>query len=331
MATPDPIPTFAELEEDALRVRVSAGFWPLASWSWIEIVGDDRKGWLQGQQTNDLRTLEPGGSLELCFCSPTGQLLADGKLWDFGDSYVLGLPTGGAETVLRRFEEMVFLEDVRAQPLGPVTAVTVQGASATARLSELVSLPSLDSGVGEMAGLSLRCLRSDRSGVGGWDLLLDGSADAALQILGERFPSVPPAAVGLLRIEAGIPLLGVDTDSKTLPPELGPAYQEAHISYTKGCYTGQEVLMRMHSRGHTNRTWMGLVCEEAVRAGDAVRSPRRPDAGKVTSTVGRVAAAMIRREAAFAGEEVEVETFAGTVRAELRAMPMFAQPGSTPV
>lgn len=51
------------------------------------------------------------------------------------------------------------------------------------------------------------------------------------------------------------PEFGVDTHEKTLPPELGPLFEEKYLNYNKGCYTGQEVLQRIHSRGHTNRTW----------------------------------------------------------------------------
>ena len=86
--------------------------------------------------------------------------------------------------------------------------------------------------------------------------------------------------------------------------------------------------MRIHTQGHTNRTWMGLVCEGPVPVGAAVASPVRADAGKVTSVAfsprfGPIAAAMLRREAAAAGGFVEVDTPDGPVRAEVRSMPLY--------
>ncbi|MFX6234584.1 tRNA-modifying protein YgfZ, partial [Acinetobacter baumannii] len=67
-----------------------------------------------------------------------------------------------------------------------------------------------------------------------------------------------------LELRAGNPRLGGDTTQKTLPPELGPAFESRTVSYTKGCYMGQEVLMRIHSRGHTNRTWVCLTSAEPL-------------------------------------------------------------------
>lgn len=325
MSTSETTGTIAQTEQEVGRLRESAALWPLEAWSWIEVVGDDRKGWLQGQQTNDLRTLDAGGSLKMCFCSPTGQLQADGTLWDCGDRYVLAVPRGGADEVLRRFDEMVFLEDVSARLMDAPAALTIQGPRASSDLGELLELPLLDSGAASIAGAPCRCFRSDRSGWGGWDLVFESLAEAAIRELEARFSALSPAAVEAVRIGAGIPKLGVDTDGRTLPPELGPAYEEAHISYAKGCYTGQEVLMRLHSRGHTNRTWMGLLCDEPVERGALVRSERREDAGKVTSAMGPLAASMVRNEAAIEGEAVEVESSAGRVRAELRHMPLVAR------
>jgi folate-binding protein YgfZ len=121
------------------------------------------------------------------------------------------------------------------------------------------------------------------------------------------------------RIEAGIPKRGVDFTEKTLPPELGPAFEARHVSYNKGCYMGQEVLMRMHSRGHTNKTWVGILLDSPVEVDAVVWHESRADAGVVTSAavsprLGPIAAAMLRNEAAQEGAEVRVGEVRGVVK-----------------
>jgi folate-binding protein YgfZ len=128
-------------------------------------------------------------------------------------------------------------------------------------------------------------------------------------------------------LEAGIPLWGIDMDDRVLPPEMGPHFEAEHISYAKGCYTGQEILMRMHSRGHANRTWVGLVAVAPVDAGSRVVY-EGGDSGIVTSVapspmLGFIAAAMLRKEATKPGEMVSVITPSATVRAEVRPMPLL--------
>jgi len=121
------------------------------------------------------------------------------------------------------------------------------------------------------------------------------------------------------RIELGIPKRSFDYTEKTLPPELGLAFEKKFISYNKGCYTGQEVLMRIHSRGHTNKTWVGLLLDQPVQAGSIVSHESREDAGVITSAAispefGPIASAMLRNEASQDGEEVSVQGVKGIVR-----------------
>ena len=117
-------------------------------------------------------------------------------------------------------------------------------------------------------------------------------------------------------------------NEKTFPPEMGKAFEERHVSYSKGCYMGQEVLMRIHSRGHTNKTWVGLASEKPLEVGASVGHRLRSDSGIVTSAVfspdfGYIGAAMVRNEAAFEGEVVQVTTSQGIVEAEVRQMPIL--------
>ncbi len=252
------------------------------------VSGADRMSWLQGQVTNDMRLLQPGGQIDLLVCTPTGQVVADCRLWDLGDSYLLLAPGCQREVLIRRLSSMIILEDVAVEDVSD-------------RYFLLSTLgPS-----------SVRAIANDRwapsnaLAAGGFDYLL---SEQDLMEFGEavRINAVPVGgtAFDITRIEDGIPKYGHEIDAKTLPQEMGKRFEERYISYTKGCYTGQETIMRIHSRGHTNRSLVGLLFDTPVRDGDAVTADAEP-VGSVTSAchsvaLGRpIALAVIKNE--FAG------------------------------
>jgi len=224
---------------------------------------------------------------------------------------------------------MVILEDVEAKDLTSEFALfTVQGPNASRALQRHIPLPTLDAADAEGENGPVTVLRSDRTGSGGWDLLVPRSNSALPAALRKTFEPILPEAFDAARLEAGIPAAGRDWDCRTLPPELGPAFEASHISYRKGCYTGQEVLMRIHSRGHTNRTWVALISDRPMGAGSGVSHPRRKDAGVVTSSChspdfGFVAGAMLRNEALSEGDSVFVQNGRETIEAEIRYMPIL--------
>jgi folate-binding protein YgfZ len=311
------------------RLRDDCGMIELAEISLVTLKGDDRKGWLQGQVTNNVRLLESGASSMFCFCEPTGHLLAICEAWALSDRIVMTTAKATEEALLRRIEQMVVMEDVRAESSAEThRMISVQGPRATAELGRLVSLPSLDSGEAQLGESSVYCLRSNRTGMGGWDVWVPADQAKALGILRDAFAPIAWEAYDIARLEAGIPSYGRDATAKTMPPELGGFFSSRHINYNKGCYVGQEVLMRMHSRGHTNRTWMGLISEQPMEVGATVAHPRRPDAGLITSAIyspdfGNIGAAMLRNEAASDGETVIVKTSGGDIEAEVRPMPLL--------
>ena len=310
-------------------LREHSGLLNLPHLALLSLKGDDRKGWLQGQATNDVRKLENGASSVFCLTAITGHLMSVCESWAVRDQILITCPDQTKLNVLKRVEQMVIMEDVVAEDVSDAfQLLSVQGPSATARLSKLLTLPSLDSGESEFEGASVFVLRSNRTGLGGWDVWISNSESAAIEALRLEFNPVSHEAYNIARLEAGIPLFGSDMGEKTFPPEMGRAFEERHVSYSKGCYMGQEVLMRIHSRGHTNRTWVGLLADAPMDLGATVSQNLRSDAGIVTSSAlspdfGHIGAAMIRNEFAFDGETVEVLTERGTVDAEVKMMPFL--------
>ncbi|GIV01279.1 MAG: folate-binding protein [Fimbriimonadales bacterium] len=300
---------YAAVRETAALLRPNANLV-------LQITGEDRKTWLQGQITNDVLGLGPRGSLGFCVLKPTGQILAHGRLWDAPESLYCVLPNPPREAVLDRLETMIILEDVQIQPLDDHTLLSLQGPEASEALSSLVELPTLDLGFGDAPnGERVILLRHDRTGEGGWDVLGSPAAIEAIASELSDFPTLSEEEWNVLRLERGEPMAGVDYDERTLVMELGRHFVEEHISFTKGCYTGQEVVERIRSRGHTNRTWVGLRSQAPLEAGSHVywtdEEGDEQVVGKVTSACvsplfGPIAAAMLRNEAARSGEPVRV-------------------------
>lgn len=311
------------------HLRDDCGLIDLGNWSLLELSGDDRKGWLQGQITNDLRRFESGASTSFCVCAPTGQLLCAYDAWALGDRFAITCDKGGEAALIQRVAQMVILEDVKFADVSKAYRMfSIQGPSATKRLGEFVDLPNLDAGQATLFGSEVLLLRSNRTGLGGWDVWFKSTRRKLAEQLRAAIPGVGQGAYQAARLEAGYPAFGKDYDARTLPPELGEAFEARHISYSKGCYTGQEVLMRMHSRGHANRQWVGLLTDSEVPAGSVVKHRVRGEVGKVTSAAnspdyGPIAGAMIRKETAEEREELWVVAPGGEVPAEVKRMPIL--------
>lgn len=288
----------------------------------LEVRGEDRKAWLQGQITNDVRPLQIGGAFSFCVCLPTGQIVAICDGWRLEDRYLITTNTSSIEALKERLQAAIIMEDVQVNDLTQdYQAFSVQGPTATRRLGDLLAVPTMDAGFATLGKAEVLCLRTNRTGLGGWDVLVPAGTKTPWT---KDFEKVDDHAYRIAQLEAGIPRQGLDTDAKTLPPELGPAFTAKHVSFSKGCYTGQEVLMRIHSRGHTNKTWVGLFTESFVPVGTPLIHMGKNEVGVIASSCdspsyGPIAAAYVRNEAAFDGEEL----MAGDVPCELRHMPLL--------
>lgn len=316
---------FGSIEQEYRSLRESAAWLDFSAETKLTFAGEDRKGWLQGQVTNDLRNLDSGAFVEACLLNPTGQIIADMDFWGLDDSIVSLSPLMQHEATKTRLNQMLILEDVQITDLTSTHGIiSVQGPEASAALSEAFTLPRLEAGFAETKSGRLILLRHDRTGSGGWDILFP--VESANDVV-KMVKSIKPAGMAawnIARIESGFPLFGQDMTNRTLAMELGRQFIDRNISFNKGCYTGQEVVMRIHARGHTNRTWVGLIGSGDMPVGASIGHPERKDAGEVTSAalspeLGPIASAMLRVEVARSGEIVKI----GDVEAEVVPMPLL--------
>lgn len=316
-----------EVFQSYRRLRDECGRVELPDRKMIELVGDDAVGWLQGQATNDLRNLQPGAYVNFCLCKPTGQIESVNSLWVMNGRTIVMSDQAGIDVLLDRLQRLVILERVSAE-VPDVQLIFVQGPTASQYLSQFLTLPQLNCGEGTIDGVDVTVLRSNKTGSGGWVVMVPTAATEVAQRIVSDLSTIDREAYRIACLEFGTPAMGADIDSKVLPPELGKAFESANISYKKGCYMGQEVLMRIYSRGHTNRTWMGMFTSDPVSAGDLIVHPRRDNAGVITNfanspDMGFIAAGFVRREIAYNGELVTIQTATGPVEAELQQMPLL--------
>lgn len=255
--------------------------WRIPNGEILRLSGRDATEWLQGQVTQDVRNLT--GWAEACFTSATGQLQAHVYLRPADDG--VEVVTGQPHVVRQRVDQFVVMEDITLETVQEEAwiATSRQPFAGFVRVGPLWLTPQSEP-------------RVDRGHCQWW---VCEEADAT--------------TVNALEIEAGIPRWGIDTSDKTLPPELGPAFEARTISYRKGCYTGQEVLMRIHSRGHTNRTWICLRSETPLIAGSVVTAHGNT-AGTVHRVAGNLATATLKNDYAADGTVVSVDGVEATVK-----------------
>lgn len=254
----------------------------------VRVSGADRMEWLQGQTTQDLRGMEAGSAARGCFLTPLGQIEAIVRAAVLEDAVVL--VTDHPRVVLNRVEQFVIMEEVEAALL-PGDVWTIQGRDAE-------SLLSTDAGRRD----GQIWLKSRRSAEGGWDIVGQPSFD---------FPEADPGLLDAAMLEAGEPVLGLDSPEKAVPADLGEAFFASHVSTTKGCYQGQEVVHRMWSRGKAPKRWCVLAgLDGPVDKGTAVLFEGKP-AGAVMRSVfsprkGWLASVMASSQAAESGQRLEV-------------------------
>jgi len=204
---------------------------------YFRITGTDRLEWLQGQITQDLRLILPGEWRRTALLTATGQLASDGGVWMFDDQIILGLDRHAAGHTADTLQTRIIMEDVQFHALPPATTIL-----------ESTAPPGF-------------AIRTEHTGTQGFDSFEPNASARGL----------PTADYNILRVEAAIPIGGIDYDSRTLAMEMGDYFIDTRIAFGKGCYTGQEVVERIRARGRTNRQWVGLSSENPIEPGDGIR------------------------------------------------------------
>jgi len=322
----------APSEEYAL-VRRQVGFLDRADFGVLELTGRDRSSFLHALVSNEIKALGPGQGCAATLLDIHGKVQVVLFVWVADDRvFVVTPPAMAAKTAEALdhylFSEKVAIEDVSrekalfvlAGPRARETSDRLTGARPPESpwshvVAKLGDIPvRLVSGGGETGEAEV------------WIMCSLAEASRVREALaGTGVKPIGPEAFESLRIEAGTPLFGRDVDESVLLPEIP---FENLLSHTKGCYPGQEVVVRIRDRGHVNRMLRGLVLE-----GDQV-PPQGAEIGVDDAAIGKVtsatrsfglarpiALAFVRRQHAEPGTRVAVRFGETAVAAAVSALP----------
>jgi glycine cleavage system T protein len=280
---------FTNSSDEYWTVRNTAGFADISHLGLLSVTGKDRISFLNGLLTNDISKVSENGGVHTVLLNTKARVLAD--LYLYGEEDQLLADTGEAPAVKVKdiLDRFIITEDVQLYDSSDdLVHITVQGPKSAQALKEIIGLDIQDLKPLEHKTLGpSRIIARDRTGQTGYDIILprDESeavwqafllkgGDLGLRPIGLR-------ALDILRLEAGLPKYGVDVDENTIVLEAG--YRDA-ISFTKGCYMGQEVVARATHIGRVNKQLVKIEfdAKDAPAKGSKLFSDGR-DAGFLTS------------------------------------------------
>ncbi len=306
----------ASLSAEYLAVTEGCGLLDRSERGKLALSGADAKSFLQGQVTNDVEALGAGGGCYAAFLTPKGKMLGDLRVLDVGEELLLDTERVALQALfnmIRRFSvgydaqlhkrtlERGLLSLIGPNADGVLGEMAPPGAEHSHRAVELAQVQAL--AIRTDVGIDLLCDASDT------EALTD-----AVAVLGVAGVSEPTAEI--VRVERGRPRYGVDLDESVIPQEAD--LNERAVSFTKGCYVGQETVARLYYRGKPNRHLRGVRSDDPLTAGDELHHDGRL-VGRLTSAatsprLGHIGLALLRREAppgsrlavADAGQQAEV-------------------------
>ena len=340
--------------------RRGAAFIDLSGRGRIVLTGAERMPYLQGLLTNDVAALRPGEGCYSAYLTPQGRMAADMAVVNLGAEVLLDVDAGVTATLVDRLREFVFTEDVTVEDRTSAwSALAVHGPAAAGVVADLVrpaddgaplgaealgALPEYRQRPGRFGDAPVAVVRSDEIGETGFVLYADAGAARPLAgaLAGAGAAALDAETFALLRLEAGRPAFPADMDGSTIPLEAG--IESRAISETKGCYVGQEVIVRILHRGQGRvaRRLVGLRFDPGdppPEAGAALHAADRPEAepvGAVTTArrspaLGRaIGMGYVKREFAAPGTELAAAHGDRRVTAVVAARPFLPLPTAVP-
>ena len=327
----------SRLDAEYRALTESCGLLDRSARGKLALTGSGAKEFLAGQVTNDIEALSPGSGCYAAFLTPKGKMLGDLRVLDLGDELFLDTERVALQALFDRVRRFKIGYDVELHKrtvecsllslIGPTTQTIatrfVAGAITTQRAGdhEVGALVGQDAERGngasdhdvralalpdaehsnvrvEIDGLAVVLARTEV----GVDIICNASDHEAVgqALLAAGAHSVSEPAAEIIRVEHGRPRYGIDLDDTVIPQEAG--LNERAVSFTKGCYVGQETVARLHYKGKPNRHLRGLRLSEPVGPGAELQLGER-SVGRLSSSVlsprhGPIGLALVRREAA---------------------------------
>ena len=266
----------------------------------LALSGAEAAAFLQGQVSNDIDALAPGTGCYAALLTPKGKMLGDLRVLATGDELLLDTERPALQelfNMIRRFSIGYDVELHKRTLARGLLSLIGPGATIVAAGAAGLGASEHDHLTAELGGIPVRAIRTDL----GLDLLCEAADTEGLRaaLLDAGALPVSEAAAETVRIEHGRPRYGIDLDDSVIPQEAG--LNERAVSFTKGCYVGQETVARLFYRGKPNRLLRGLRSGEPLAPGaELLRDGRvvaRVTSSAISPRFGPIALALVRREA----------------------------------
>lgn len=288
----------------------------------IEVAGAEAVMFLNGLITNDVKTLENSSWMLAAFPNAQGRLLALVRVLRSGDKFLFDTDEATYEKVLQNLLRFTLAGDFKVQDLtGNFSCVSLRGKEVESLKSKVQSFvfPASENEIAtnEFQGEESYIIKAFRAS--GFDVFVPQApaenfiselkTSGAIEIGGD--------AREVLRIENGEPRYGADMDETTVVLETG--LTEA-VSFKKGCYIGQEIIARIHFRGHVAKELTGLILDAQAKPNDELKSADGKNAGKITSVAfspaleKSIALAFVRYDYLAEGTELETNNAMARVK-----------------
>lgn len=313
-----------DLDAQYRQVREECGLLDRQDRIWIDVSGPDSAEFLQGQVTNETEELAAGSGVYAALLDRKGHLQADMRILKLADdSFLIETETATGPVLLKHLTMYKIGRKVEvAETSRALLSLIGPGAIEVTGLA-----PGDEHDFTEATIAGSDCLVVVTAN--GLDVITDpeNREKVTAQLLADRVVPVSEAAVEIIRLESGRPRFGFEMTTANMPAEAGIV--DRAVSFTKGCYIGQEPVARLHYKGRPNRHLRGLRPGGKVSQGDGVwlgdRELGQVGTSALSPASGRIATAILRKEAE-PGTTVRIATDEGDVEAEVVELPFIGEP-----
>ncbi len=307
---------FSDPAAEFAALRSGCAVYDLGRRGKIMITGPDRVRWMNGMVTNNVTGLAPGRGVYSFVLNAQGRILGDMYIYNFGEHLLVDTDIAQVAKLMQLFQHYIIMDEVELSDAGAkLTAIGVRGPRSQEVLTqagfEAAELDALQFKNFMWRDVNLFLARIDSEAYEIW-MPPEHAAKVWDVLISAGATPVGTKALELFRIASGVPRYGQDIRERDLPQETGQ-FQALH--FTKGCYLGQEIVERIHSRGNVHRQFTSFIVEDAAPGPGSKLRAGGKDVGELTSVATlslngsekTVALGYVRREAAGSDSTLEVD------------------------
>jgi folate-binding protein YgfZ len=330
----------SNLTSEYRQIREGAGLIDVSHRGKIELVGPDAASFLHNLSTNDIRSLASGAGCEIFLTNAKGKVVAFGWVYRLPNessapTFWLDVDPAATGNAIQHLNKYLISEQVeiaeRTKEFAQFYLIGAKAGEVLQKASgeDLAGWREMQCGILSLSdSITVQVRFHRRLRADCFEIIIPrGQSDKIFEMIQNAGAGITSLeTLEILRVEAGVPTYGIDIDENVLAPEVGRTSQA--ISYSKGCYLGQETIVRIRDLGHVNRKLMGLKIQGSStlpRGSKIFREDK--EIGEVTSSVlsarlgTGIGLAYLHRSCQTVGTRVEVAAETGRVPAEVASLP----------